>query len=50
MNVKGAYDALAQYDEETFGGGEPPYPDWAKRIIDQALREGFIGVKEGEMK
>jgi hypothetical protein len=44
--VKQAYDALEAYDDETFGGGEPHFPVWAKAIVDQARREGLIGVKE----
>jgi hypothetical protein len=45
--VKGAYDALEAYDEETIRcGGEPHFPDWAKSIVDQARREGLIGAKE----
>jgi hypothetical protein len=44
--VKQAYDALEAYDKETFGGGEPTYPQWAADIVAQARREGLIGVKE----
>lgn len=31
--VKQARLAIAEYNEETFGGGEPPYPQWAEDIL-----------------
>lgn len=40
--VKSAFDELEAYDRETFGGGEPPYPFWARKIVDRAQAQGMI--------